>query len=212
MTDFQTREVTRIRFKDWDSVEVLNLEKLILTFEAKAKSQDIGALCYLSRAVKSTQDRSNGRPVDLSSLDKIRESQIKTLIEATDGAIAMLGAFEVVGAYLNFSDEGGTNRPPLTPTADTENEAGGSASTEGPVTNVNGVNLDPLTLQKARGYNKTNPDNPVDLKKVISEQEIDAALSNPSQYGLPVNNPNAGLKTIYTPVYVGTRIAFYLDK
>ena len=65
MTDFQTREVTRIRFKDWDSVEVLNLEKLILTFEAKAKSQDIGALCYLSRAVKSTQDRSNGRPVDL---------------------------------------------------------------------------------------------------------------------------------------------------
>lgn len=81
MTDFQTREVTHIRFKDWGSIEVLNLEKLILTFEAKAKSQDIGALCYLSRAVKSTQDQGIGRPVDLYSLDKKRKPQIKALID-----------------------------------------------------------------------------------------------------------------------------------
>ena len=83
MTNFQTREVICIRFKDWGNVEVLNLEKLILTFEenSNAKSQDIGALCYLSRAKKSSKDWSNGRPVDLSSLDKKRKPQIKVLID-----------------------------------------------------------------------------------------------------------------------------------
>ncbi len=81
MTDFQIREVTRIHFKDLGSVKILYPERLILTFETKAKSLDIGSLCYLSRAKKSTKDRENGRPVDLSSLDKKRKSQIKALID-----------------------------------------------------------------------------------------------------------------------------------
>lgn len=107
MTDFQTRDVTRIRFKDWGNVEVLNLEKLILTFEEKTTSQDIGALCYLSRAKKSTLDRINGRPVDLSSLDKIRKSQIKALIDVLfdqSGHLSELTINNRIRMFISFID------------------------------------------------------------------------------------------------------------
>ena len=107
LTDFQTRNVTRIRFKDWDSVEILNLEKLILTFEAKAKSQDIGALCYISRAVKSTQDRGIGRPVDLSSFDKKRKSQIKALIDVLFDQFSHLTTTTIntkISRFVSFID------------------------------------------------------------------------------------------------------------
>ena len=108
MTDFQTRDVTRIHFKDWDKVEVLNSEKLILTFKKNVNSQDVGALCYLNRAEKSTKDRcKNGRPVDLSSLYKERKSQIKALINVLFDQFSHLSELTLnnrIRMFISFID------------------------------------------------------------------------------------------------------------
>lgn len=110
MNQYQHRPVTLITLPFPEGFRILNPEQALIEFPGKG-TLDIGSLCFLRRVLDGpSRRRTDGRRVDLSSLDLDRTEQVRKIIQYvadryTHGSISPITAhFETSVGIVNFMD------------------------------------------------------------------------------------------------------------
>lgn len=155
-------------------------------------------LANIDAASKSSSDAAGLNDRLLSGINDIqgrdisqdaKDAQIKTLVDATDGAIAMLGAFDTIGASLNprASDNPDDTGGAATPSASRGSLAEGNLLTQG------GYELTEVNKNVAEGLRRQGV--VFDEKKLVSGKEIEES-------GIPTGARNLVQNQAFAPLYV----------
>jgi len=150
--------------------------------ESKIKIANIDAASKSSSDAAGLNDRLlagineiNGRNIS----QQAKDDQIRTLVTATDGAIAMLGTFDAIGAELGPRPTGGTGASGTEGGGQTSTGTGSSNIATGGnnVTNTNGRNLPPAQVALIKQIQQTTGTQ-IDETRVASYSEVQEASEN----------------------------------
>jgi len=177
--------------------------------ESKIKIADINAASKSSSDAAGLNDRLlisineiNGRDISRDA----KTAQIQTMIDATDGAIAMLGAFDLMGNSLDFNNNpdgvlGANGRPAISLGGGDDSNEGSSSSisdTSTRITTSSGYTLSGNDLKKARSASERSG---VGVHRFLTTQESwDIS-------GLPQSPVGQNVSTLqYPPLFTKARM------
>lgn len=174
--------------------------------ESKIKIANINAASKSSSDAAGLNDRLlagineiNGRNVS----QQAKDAQIRTLVSATDGAIAMLGAFDSIGSSLNFNaSTSGQNRADNLAVGNSGGDSGAGEidQTTGrlnPITTSSGYQLSGQELTYAKKLVDATPG--ADLNRIVTKQEQEDIRNSGPQGGLQAERILSSFEKLYDP-------------
>lgn len=174
--------------------------------ESKLKIANINAASKSSTDGAGLNDRLLASIAEINGRDisqEAKDDQIKVMVNATDGAISMLGAFDAMGAALNpnasTSDRAGILAPNSGSAVNNGIDAGEPNPNTGlgsPIKTNSGYNLSGSELALAEKIVAANPGS--DINRVVTKKEIEDIRNSPIG-AIAVERKLGNFEKLYTP-------------